>query len=142
MRVLENADGTLYVRTPPEGLSVAQDRFTNCQAGILGMPPSTYRNRLKLPSTDEKVQAVESFQDIYGNKTPMMPVYYDSAEADEMVQLDTDMVTYIDRRISEWIMNGQVEAEWDAYLAEIEQVGLPRWLEIKQVAYDRFMAAV
>jgi putative aldouronate transport system substrate-binding protein len=143
VRVLENPDGTLYVRTPPDGLSVGQDRFANCRAGgLFGMTVNVYRTRLKLPSTDEKVQFLDGFLDQLSEKTPMMPVYYTGEESTEMAQLQTDMLQYIERRACEWIMNGKVEAEWDAYLAEMERVGQKRWLEIKQVAYDRYMAAL
>ena len=133
--------GTLYVREPPEGLTVAEDRFANCRAQILAMPESVYRNRLKLPSTDKKVAFIDSFMDKLSDPEPFQPVYYSTEEADEMTQLQLDMQQYIDRRVSEWIMNGKIEEEWDDYLEEIEKVGLKKWLSIKQAAYDRFMSA-
>ena len=36
--------------------------------------------------------------------------------------------------------NGNIDAEWDTYLSELDNMGLQRWLEIKQAAYDRYMA--
>ncbi|MBE5807875.1 MAG: extracellular solute-binding protein [Clostridiales bacterium] len=140
VRVLENDDGTLYVRTPPEGLTVAEDRFANCRAGILAATPSIYSEKLKLPSTDEKVAFVEEYCHPYADPDPMMPVFYTAEEADVMGMLQSDMRTYIERRTSEWIINGKVDEEWDAYLEEINNVGLPQWLEINQAAYDRYMA--
>lgn len=139
VRVLENPDGTMYVRKPPEGMTVAEDRFSQCPAQILAMPPSAYRDILKLPSTEPKVAFVEAECHPYADPDPMMPVYYTSEESQDMVKLQTDVKTYIERRISEWIMNGKIESDWDAYLAEIDQVGLTQWLEINQAAYERFM---
>ena len=141
VRVLSNPDGTLYVRQPPEGKSVAEDRFANCIAQLLAMPVSVYSNRLKLPSTDKKVNFLNGFLDQLVEKTPMMPVFYTLDESKEMAQLQTDMRQYIERKASEWIMNGKINTEWDSYLTELDKVGQKRWLEIKQAAYDRYMAA-
>ncbi len=140
VRVLENTDGTLYVRKPPEGMTVAEDRFANCRAGILAATVNMYKTRLKLPSTDEKVAFVEQYCHPFADPDPMMPVFYSTEEAEEMGILQSDLRTYIERRTSEWIINGKIDEEWDAYLNEINGVGLTRWLEINQAAYDRYMA--
>jgi putative aldouronate transport system substrate-binding protein len=141
VRLLENPDGTLYVREPPQGMTVADDRFSNCNAQILAMPPSVYRNRLKLPHTDKKVQFVEANVHPLADKEPMMPVYYSEEESVEIGQLQTDIRQYIDRKVSEWMMNGNIDAEWDSYLAELDKMGVNQWTEIKQTAYDRYISA-
>ena len=140
VRLIEGEDGTLTVRTPPEGLSVADDRFANCDALILAVTPRMYTERLKLPSTDEKVAFVEEYVHPLADPNPMQPVYYSGEESDEMSQLQTDIRSYIEQKTSEWMMNGNIDAEWETYLSELENMGLSRWLEIKQTAYDRYMA--
>lgn len=140
VRLIEGEDGTLTVREPPEGLTVADDRFANCEAQLLAVTPKMYTERLKLPSTDKKVAFVEENVHPYADPDPMQPVYYSAEEATEMSQLQTDIQTYIDQKVSEWMTNGNIDAEWDTYLSELDNMGLQRWLEIKQAAYDRYMA--
>jgi putative aldouronate transport system substrate-binding protein len=142
VRLIEQPDGTLHLRQPPEGLSTTQDRWAHCNAGVLAVPASVYRDRLKLPATDDKVNFMLSFIEEYKDPTPMLPVFYTTEESAEMSQLQTDIRNYIDRRFSTWVMDGGVDQEWDAYLAEIDNVGLSKWLEIKQAAYDRFEASL
>ncbi len=138
VRVLENPDGTLSVRKPPEGKSVAEDRFSNCNAGILAMPASAYTNKLKLPSTDEKVNFINTFMDQLKDKEPFPPVFYTAEEANEMNKLQTDIFNLIESKASQWIINGNIDAEWDSYLKELDKAGQAKWLSIKQAAYDRF----
>jgi putative aldouronate transport system substrate-binding protein len=38
---------------------------------------------------------------------------------------------------TEWYQNGKIEQEWDAYLKELDRLGLQEWLQIKQAGYDR-----
>ncbi len=139
VRVLENPDGTLYVRKPPEGMSVAEDRFANCNAGILAMPPSAYTNRLKLPSTDEKVNFINTFMEELKDKDPFPPVFYTAEEASEMNKLQNDIFNLIEGQASRWIIDGTIDAEWDGFLKELDKAGLEKWLSIKQAAYERFI---
>ncbi|HEY5466608.1 MAG TPA: hypothetical protein VIL27_06200, partial [Clostridia bacterium] len=145
VRVLKNADGTLYVRPAPAGKTVAEDRFANCNAQTLAMMPSLYTDAKKLPgtlglpSTDAKVAAVVKYCTPFSDPDPMMPVYYTDAEATDMLTLQVDIRAYIERKMSEWIMNGKIDSEWDAYITEIGKAGLPKWLSINQAAYDRFI---
>ena len=141
VRLIEQPDGTLHVREAPEGMTVADDRAAHCNAQTLAVTPSMYEKRLKLPHTDPKVEFVEEYCHPFADPEPMMPVYYTAEESNEMAQLQTDIQTFIDRKTSEWMRNGNIDAEWDNYIKELNSMGLDRWLEIKQEAYDRFMAS-
>lgn len=140
LRLLAQPDGTYHVRPAPEGMSVAQDRFSHATTGLVGLTPSAYQI-LKLPHTDPKVNFVRSIPDRFIHPEPMLPVYYTIEESEIVVQLQTDVTSYINRRFSEWIMNGRIDDEWYDFLEEIERVGRSRLFEIRQAAFDRFMAA-
>ncbi len=139
VRVLENDDGTLYVRTPPEGMSVAEDRFANCRAGILAATPSIYANRLKLPSTAEKVAFVEEYCHPYADPDPMMPVFYTAEEAEEIGTMVKEMNDFITGSTAKMIRDNNVDEAWDAYVSAMNSQYLPTWLAINQAAYDRYM---
>ena len=42
------------------------------------------------------------------------------------------------RAIAGWIVDGNVDAEWDDYLKQLDRIDLPKAMEIYQAAYDRF----
>ena len=46
------------------------------------------------------------------------------------------MNDYIYRKRAEWIVNGNIDKEWDSYLKELDKYGLNDWLKIKQKYYD------
>ena len=50
------------------------------------------------------------------------------------------MKDYIYRKRSEWIVNGNIDQEWDAYKQELEKYGLSEYLTIKQKYYDQYQA--
>jgi putative aldouronate transport system substrate-binding protein len=61
-------------------------------------------------------------------------------EQEEHSILETEIVDYITSTHARWITRGGVREEWDEYLAELEDIGYLRWLEIRQAALDRFYA--
>jgi putative aldouronate transport system substrate-binding protein len=62
------------------------------------------------------------------------------AEQEEHSILQTEISDYVTTTHARWITDGGVREEWDDYLAELEDIGYSRWLEIRQAALDRFYA--
>lgn len=46
------------------------------------------------------------------------------------------------RKKADWILNGNIEEEWDSYLKKMEQYGLSDYLAIKQKYFDQYQASL
>jgi len=69
------------------------------------------------------------------------PVAFMSQEDAELVtQYETEIRKYAEQKKAEWILNGGVDEEWDAYLEKMEGLGLSKFLEIKQKYLDAYFA--
>ena len=63
---------------------------------------------------------------------------YTEAERDILGDTRANIISYVNTFLEECITSKQdVDTSWDAYLAELEALGLNKWLEIAQQAYDR-----
>ena len=60
------------------------------------------------------------------------PVILERKLNDEAVEIKTDMDKLVKEKTAKWCVEGGLEEEWDAYLAEMEKMGLNRYLEIYQ----------
>ncbi|MFI3236727.1 MAG: extracellular solute-binding protein [Lachnospiraceae bacterium] len=83
----------------------------------------------------------ESF-DYYGAYTYPDGAYNNSwlattEESSELAILTTDIDSYLDIMAASFVSQGNIEEQWDSYLAQLETLGLSRMLEIKQGIYDR-----
>ena len=47
---------------------------------------------------------------------------------------------FVNRKRAEWIANGKIAEEWDAYVEELNRLGLEEWMQIKQDAYDTYLS--
>ena len=69
------------------------------------------------------------------------PLVYTPEEKTEMATLKTDLLNYIKTEKAQFIVGEQdIDANWDEYLAKLDEMGLERLLEIEQAAYDRYLA--
>jgi putative aldouronate transport system substrate-binding protein len=64
-------------------------------------------------------------------------MYYSEADIEELALLKTTIMDYINEFIARAITGKvDIDAEWDNYLNELQNLGLERYLEIIQNTYD------
>lgn len=57
-----------------------------------------------------------------------------------MMEVWTDMQTYIEEMTAAFITGARPLSEWDAYVAEFNRMSLDRYMEVYQTMYDRYTA--
>lgn len=68
---------------------------------------------------------------------PIWAVWVDPALIDEMSMLQTNIKKYIEQNALQFVTgNKDLEKDWDSYVKGLEDLGLDRYLEILQQAYD------
>lgn len=67
----------------------------------------------------------------------IVKIKYSSEEQTEASELNNALMEYVREKTSLWITGAaDIDAEWESYLAELDKIGLPRYLELTQGAYD------
>jgi putative aldouronate transport system substrate-binding protein len=68
---------------------------------------------------------------------PLWSVWIDPNDVDEMSMLQTNIKKYIEQNALQFVTgNKDLEKDWDAYVKGLQDLGLDRYLEILQKAYD------
>jgi len=72
---------------------------------------------------------------------PVEALSFTEEETNELVTLSTDIGTYLQQAFANFV-NGtwSIENDWDQHIQQLNNIGLERYLEIYQAAYDRFNA--
>ena len=65
-------------------------------------------------------------------------ITFTDEEQEEISILQTEIGDYVKSAIAGWIVDGNVDSEWDDYLNRLERLGLPQAMQVYQAAYDRF----
>lgn len=78
---------------------------------------------------------------LYSDKHPeyLLPkLKYTEEEMEKILDIPGNVNTYIRQAMAEFIIGSRdIEKGWDAYLNDLENMGLSTWIEVSQTAYDR-----
>jgi putative aldouronate transport system substrate-binding protein len=134
-------DGKWVRNTPPAGMSPYEFRNRNSMwNAVPNIIRDTYFENLDY-SNDWGFQRKMDDIALYGPYLfPQVypSVWFDRDTSEELAVLRTDINTFVEQKQAEWIVDGGVEEEWDAYLDQLDRMGLPRLLEILQDRYDEY----
>ncbi|MDY2793619.1 MAG: hypothetical protein SOT76_12865, partial [Eubacteriales bacterium] len=111
----------------------------------------TYGNRF-LPGLTKKVGDFANNIDKtkYENLTKVYPeqgntviqytysLKFTEAENEVVAQYKTDIDTYVKQKMNEWIVNGKIDEEWDAYIDQLKAMNVDKLTEVHQNAVNRW----
>ena len=63
-------------------------------------------------------------------------IVYDNVTMDELTILKTDINTYVQQSVADFIMNGVTDDKWNAYKDQLNKMGLERLVEIYTEGYN------
>ncbi|NMA66917.1 MAG: hypothetical protein GX957_11905 [Clostridiaceae bacterium] len=134
-------EGALMVGPAPEGMdnTTYRDSVAMFAATPVFITPEMYNERLHLHYTDHKVEYINEIMMPFTDPDPMPPFFMSAEETQTKSEVWTDLCEYVNRRGAEFVMNNNVDEEWDDYIAELEQIGYMKAVEAQQAAVDRSM---
>ena len=136
-KVLEQTEAEEETRDSRRWIALAQYNNTREYRDRLVQPmeiyePAGFERRL-LEATNLYAGKEDEAQ-VY----PFWGVWIDPAEASEVATLKTNIENYVTQNSLAFITGSKnIDTEWDAYVGGFEGLGLPRYLQIQQAAYDR-----
>ena len=65
-------------------------------------------------------------------------VFFTESEIEDISILQTDIAQYVTQKYAEWIVEGGVETEWNAFQARLKTMNVDDFIKIYQDAYDRY----
>ena len=68
-------------------------------------------------------------------------MFYTTEDTDRLSILNTDILDYVNKSQAQWIIDGNMDAEWDGYLNQLNKSGLEEFLQIHQQTYDRYQSS-
>ena len=63
---------------------------------------------------------------------------FTSDESDAITEIQSNLKTYVEENVAAFLTGAKsLETDWDAYVAELDKIGLADYLEVVQTVYDR-----
>ena len=69
---------------------------------------------------------------------PYWKVWIDPTQANEVATMQTNIDSYVQQNALQFVTGSKnIDTDWDAYIKGLDGLGLKRYLEIQQTAYDK-----
>ncbi|MFD1955229.1 extracellular solute-binding protein [Paenibacillus thailandensis] len=136
-------DGTYSLMAPPDGISADAWYWDNSlrDFGPKYASPAFEKN-IKLDTSTGDGLKMEL--DKLGKEhvtEPFPEVMFTAEEYQELPTLTTDINSYILSTRAQWVTQGGIDENWDAYVKQLNDMGLQKLLKIYEDAYNRYMKA-
>lgn len=137
----QTTDGRYDYLPIPEGKTLAE-MIHDSSPGNNGVGGVTMEIASKLnlnANLTERAELDEFFAPYNVPDEQVFPsVFFTVEEVEKIATLETDIKAYVDQTYANWIVNGGIEKEWDAYIARLNEMKLDEYIGIYASAYDRF----
>ena len=137
--VLSETDDGIVMNNPPEGMSWNDWKYKYAVNGgwpLLG--DETFEGLFaEIPPCDSVKVGLVEVNEPYQFTNSIPALKFTDEENDELSIVQTDVETFVTKKVVEWFANGGVEEEWDSYITELHNMGVDTYIAIYQAAYDR-----
>lgn len=138
--IFEQTDDGMLKHMDLGGESPNEIRNAQMVGGPLAIFDSYYGTYVTCP--DDAQYRLDWIKDVYVkdmNQENVFPnIFMSQEDLDSITQYTKDIDSYVNRMKSDFVMNGNVEENWDEYLNKLEGYGLSKYLEIMQRNLDTY----
>lgn len=139
----KETNGDKYDFLPtPEGMSYDDFRCSEspCYGGTVAILGDTYKKIELSSKIKTRLEYLDIYQPFMKKFTLPAGMFFTVEDSDRLNVLSTDISTFVKKKQAQWVIDGNIDAEWDGYLAQLKKSGLEEFLQIYQNTYDRFQS--
>ena len=131
---------TELVTNNPDGLSIT-DAVSLYAGQILNNPGYMTRSgRMMSYTMEQQLDALDAWTNSTVKTKALPPISMTQEELDEFNMLYTDIQTYVNENKLNFILGSKSLDKFEEFREGLLDMGIERVIELKQAAYDRFMA--
>jgi putative aldouronate transport system substrate-binding protein len=139
-----DANGMLVQKPIPSGMTTDELRLKNAPLGLIYLSYEQWETVVNMePRAKLRLDRLEAYAKpfTFPGATPFPTLSYTLAEINKLATIEMNLYDYVYQSLTEWLLNGGVsDAQWNAYVTALGNIGLDEALDIYQAAYDRYQA--
>lgn len=135
-------NGQLINLPIPEGVSMGEYRQTVAPEGLGIILNEDFGRVVDMePRAKQRIEDLEAIYLPFAEDEFYPTVFFTPEELEELNLIQFDIIEFTNLKRAQWLAEGGIENEWDGYLAQLDAMGLGRFIDIHQAALDRYNAA-
>ncbi len=147
-QIADNGDGTYTVLVPSDGTSLDTSAwsFSLRDFGPKFMNPEFYSNVILPEDQGDGVKLAQDSvngQYVTNDKNCGLPMMqYTDEELSRLTAIGVDVYSYVEAQYAHWVIDGGIDEEWDAYISQLNAMGLEEYVGIHQNAFKAYQESM
>ena len=137
------ADGRLIQKPIPDGMTADELRLKNAPMGVIYLSYEQWEKNLVMEYRARlRLEILEVYAKPYVpvNVTHYPNVSFTLQEINNINRYASDVYDYVFQQLTKWLLEGGVsDAEWNAYISQLNRMGLDNMMGAFQSAYERYL---
>ena len=135
----KGGDGSVVAFEPPEGLTYGVWRWGNCPADSAPYACFPEFESFLTPATQQLSRDIyQKGVDAYLQKEIYPNVFFSLEQVNELKKIIPDINDYVEMMRAKFVTEGNIDAQWDEYVQQLEKLRLPEAMAIYEDAYAKF----
>ena len=138
INIEDKGDGTYDYLPTPDGMSYDEFRYSEAFAsdGPIALTSDFFGSKIPRSAGHQaKFDRNENYYRKYATSVYMPSMMLTEEDNDALSMIKTDLINYTEEMRAKWLSKGGVDEEWDAYLQQLNELGLEQFMEIYQRNY-------
>ena len=142
-KITAHEDGTYEVLLPAADSGINLD--TSCWTFSFRDHGPKYMNeefqsKIVLPTTEgDGIKLSDDAVNAAYVRDTFPVVFYTTEQLEEKAFLSTDIYSYVSTQYAKWVTEGGIDEEWDAYIEQLNKMGLEDLVQIELDAYATYI---
>lgn len=135
----EDANGMLVNMELPEGTSMGEYRQKVAPNGAGVILKEDFGTIVNMePRAKQRIKDLDEIYRPFMEKEKYPTIFFKTEELNQIDTIETDLKEYVNQTRAQFIVKGFNDKDWNAYVQQLDDIGLNDLMEIYQKGLDRF----
>ncbi|WP_255286700.1 MULTISPECIES: ABC transporter substrate-binding protein [unclassified Bacillus (in: firmicutes)] len=135
----EDANGMLVNKELPAGVAMGELRQKVAPGGPFAVLKEDFGKVVDMePRAKERLQILDQYYRPYMVKESYPSIFFSPEELEVINTIEPEIKEFVKQKEAQWLIEGGIDKEWDAYVKQLNDMGLEKLMKVYQKGLDRY----
>jgi len=138
----KDASGKLVNLPLPEGVTMGEFRQQVAPNGAGVITSEHFKTIVEMePRAKQRKLDLEKYYEPYMEDENYPSIFFTPEELEIINRIEPDLIKFVNTQRAKFIVDGNVDQEWDGFVKQVKDMGLDELMEIYQKGLERYKEA-
>ncbi|USK47947.1 ABC transporter substrate-binding protein [Bacillus sp. CMF12] len=135
----EDANGMLVNKELPDGVAMGELRQKVAPGGPFAVLKEHFGKVVDMePRAKERLQILDQYYKPHMVQENYPSIFFSPEELEVINTIEPEIKAFVKQKEAQWLVEGGIEKEWDAYVKQLNDMGLDKLMKVYQKGLDRY----